>query len=147
MSFSASAIALSISKLAIPGVIVLDLSEIPELADLRGGPLLFPNLSNWGGEMNIEQGNISRGPLAYYEVTRDLGYIYLHENAGAGRGIADYTIAMSNNRDAIIEALCEMTDVDVRNIKSGPIGKMLDINENEFYGFLLTITVWEQINP
>ncbi len=152
MALSSTGIATAIAGLTISGVTVKDISGIPDEADPRSMPILFPAPSTWIGGGN---GEPNTGPVTFGTPTtrmwifnREYNYIYLHAPVGSGRGLFDHYSAMSTNCDAILTAIIalDLAGVDVKNIEISNFGALQDPAGKQFYGFMLKIILREKVN-
>ena len=154
MSLSVATIATGISNLSITGVTVKDMSGIPDQVNAsRDCPILFPHpdqfLSGSNGEPATSAATFGAPADRAWIFYRTYKYVYLHAPVGAGRGISEHYLGMSNNADAIQTALTllDLTSVDVRNINISDFAVLSDPSGSQFYGFNLTLVLREWINP
>lgn len=151
MALNSTGIATAIAALSISGVTVLDLPAVPDTADMRKCPQMFPNPSGWivGGIGSNEDGE---GPATFgpgmWVMQRAFNYVYLHAPVGQGRGMLDHMSAMSTNLDAIMTALTTMAiaNVDVMEIDCGDFVVITDPAGARFYGYTVTVALKERIN-
>jgi hypothetical protein len=149
MALSSSTISAAIAALTISGVTVCDLSSIPVTLSARECPILFPSPSNWKNSAMQGPSTFGTPTTRYWEFLRTYRYVYLHAPAGAGRGISDQYIGLSAAEDTILTALStlDVAGVDVRAMQVEEYGTFTDPSETtSFFGFIVTITMWETIN-
>lgn len=148
MALNAVAIASGIAALSVTGVTIKDLDEIPVDITRAGMPLLMPDPDNWGGETSANMETFGFAANSMWTVTRTLGYVYFHAIVGTERSPSVYYTDMSNNRDAIIEALLELDidGVDVVGVNSGKFTQLADMSGKSFHGFLMGVLVREKVN-
>lgn len=149
MSLKASTIAQEIKLLNIPGMTTRDLSDMHTTVSQRDLPMFMPDPDAWGGEMTSEQHTFGMANARYWVTTRNLGYVYWHAQAGTSRDAYKLLKEMSDKRDVIIEAICELDvdDVDVVGVSSTPFQMFIAPGgDKSFHGFGLSIIVNERIN-
>lgn len=152
MSFSSTTIATAIAALSVTGVTVKDITAIPEQVEARDCPILFPAPDGWmgGGNGEPEDGPTTFGTTTtrLWQFNRVYKYVYLHEIAGATRGLKDVYSAMAGKADAILTALTKLdvTDVDVKHLEITNFGVLTDPAGRTFFGFNLDITLRERLN-
>lgn len=146
-------IASGIAAMSVSGVTIKDITAIPQQVQPRECPIMFPHPSEWlqGGNGEPETGPTTFGPAASrsWIFNRGYKYVYLHASAGSGRGLSDHYSGMAGNADAIETAVAQLdiSGVDVKNISIDSFGTLQDPAGNSFYGFILTVTMREWINP
>ena len=152
MSLSTATIAAGIAALTVSGVTIKDVDEIPETVNSRDCPILFPSPDGFvlGGNGEPETGSTTFGAptTRLWTFNRTYRYVYLHEQAGATRGLKDVIGAMATKVDMIIEAVAEMdlTDVDVMRVNVGDLGVLEAPDGKAFFGCMFEITLRERMN-
>src|SRR5574343_186445 len=146
MSLSTATIATGIAALTVSGVTIKDVDEIPETVNSRDCPILFPSPDGFvlGGNGEPETGSTTFGTptTRLWTFNRTYRYVYLHEQAGATRGLKDVIGAMATKVDVIIEAVAEMdlTDVDVMRVNVSDLGVLDAPYAKAFFGSMFEIT-------
>ena len=152
MSLSTATIATGIAALSVSGVTIKDVTAIPESVASRDCPILFPSPDGFvlGGNGEPETGSTTFGTptTRMWTFTRSYRYVYLHEQAGATRGLKDVIGAMATKVDLICEAIAEMdlTDVDVMMVGVSDMGVIEAPNAAAFFGAIFEITLRERMN-
>jgi hypothetical protein len=149
MALDAGAIADGIAALVVPGVTIKSLADMPLDLARAGLPVLMPDPDNWGGEVSAEMETFGFASGSMWHVTRVLGYLYAHAPVGANRSPFEFFAAMSDNRDAIIEAILELdiAGVDVVGLSAGKFSVLQSPAGTGYHGFLLGVVVREKVNP
>ena len=149
MALSSATISAAIAALTISGVTVKDLSAIPVKITARECPILFPSPSNWKNSAAQGPSSFGTNTGRYWEFLRTYRYVYLHAPAGAGRSMSEQYVGLSAAEDAILTAFStlDVAGVDVRAMNVEEYGTFTDPSDTtSFYGFIVTITMWETIN-
>jgi len=150
MPLAAGTIATAIAALTISGVVVKNITEIPDAVDLRNGPQLLPGptwISGGIGSSEDSEGPATFGP-GMWVFQRVFNYRYFHAAVGVGRGLQDHYSAMTTNLDAIFTAFVtlDVANVDVMELSNSEFGAVLDPANNQFYGFDIAVALKERIN-
>lgn len=154
MALSASTIATAIASLSVSGVSIKNLTTASIEGYRDNLPVLAPDIDNFGGDIQVEGGS---GPLSFgtnttrfWMMTRTLGYIYFHAPLGSNRGNPyQFMSSICDKRDAIIEALLELsdaTDTDIIGVTGGKIAIVSDMAGNQYHGFTLAVQTREKVN-
>lgn len=152
MTLSTATIASGIAALTVSGVTIKDVDEIPETVNSRDCPILFPSPDGFvlGGNGEPETGSTTFGTptTRLWTFNRSYRYVYLHEQAGATRGLKDVIGAMATKVDLILEAIAEMdlTDVDVMRVGVSDMGVIEAPDAKAFFGAIFEITLRERMN-
>lgn len=148
MALDSAGIATAIAALNISGVNIKDLTAIPEGTTARLIPVLFPDPAGWMGDQLAEMRTFGAAASRYWEVTRNLRYIYCHAPIGSGRGLFEHHQDMTQAADLIIEAFLELdvSGVDIISVGIGEFGPVADPSGNQFHGFSVFVTVRERAN-
>lgn len=149
MALNAAGIATAVAALSVSGVTIKDLTAIPQAVGQRDCPILYPSPDNWMGSTTAALKTFGTANSRYWEAQRNLNYVYLHAAVGSERNLAVYMQAMAQKVDAIFTAFLTLglANTDVRGFGNGPYGVLADAAGNQFYGCLLSLAVWEQVNP
>jgi hypothetical protein len=142
---SFATIADSISKLAIPGVTVKDIDEIPQSARLLC-PLLIPQPDNFVTEFEASFESFGSNGDAAINLRYSLNYMYLHSEAGAGVAPFDMYGGLVHNLSAILvailsnDAVSGLVDMKPR---IGQIGIITDPSGVEYWGIQFSLPILE----
>jgi len=150
MALNVVQIAREISALAVDGVHIADLSQIPDNALVRDLPLIYPKPDGYISDLNVRIDSFGSAQ-AKKTVFYTLNYRYLHSPVGAGRGLFDvYEDLVAKAAlflDAIIanDALAGQIDLQAVEIPNFSAG-VADPSGNQFHGADLALTVMEFVN-
>lgn len=150
MALVTSAIATEVAALSVTGLTIKDTTSIPQQVQPRDCPLLFPDPDQFVGASSVARRTFGGPAGAYWEEVLPLTWRYFHTETGAGRGIKDFFQAMLAKRDAIVTALMEgaytTSGADIRGIGITQFGQVTDPSDAKFFGFLITVTFWQQVH-
>lgn len=150
MSMQADTIATSIAGLSVPGVTIKDLDGIPEEAQARDCPLLYPKPDGFMSNLRVERDSFGAGSEARKTVRYTLNYAYLHAPVGEGRGLFDVYAAMVGNTLAILDALLADDALNgAVDITPGSVVRFGLVNDPAggwFHGCVLGLDVVEFVN-
>lgn len=139
----------SISDLAIDGVTVLDIDQIPEQGSYRES-LLFPDPYGFITGLNIKRDSTGGGGTALMTMTYTLNYLFIYAPVGSGRGLADIYSNLTQRLIDIIEGMLENDDIsgavdmEVQEIPS--IGIIQDPAGATWHGCTLSLRITEFLN-
>lgn len=152
MALSAATVSAGIAALSVTGMAsIRNVDNIPEEVDKRSCPILFPDPENWldAGEGAIdEETTFGTASTRYWQVHRGYNYIYLHAEAGDGRGLKSHYSAGSTMLDRIMTAITQLdvSGVDVESVSHTRLGLITDPAGKQFYGSFISIRCLERIN-
>jgi len=89
MTLSIITIAGSISALAVTGVDIKDIDEIPDSVDTNDCPMVFPNPDGFVSNFEVERMAMSAGTSNVWDIYYTLTYRFLHSEIGMGLGLFD----------------------------------------------------------
>ena len=152
MALNTPGIATDVAALIISGVTVKNLGQEPQQVQARDCPILFPDPDGFAGASQMARKSLSgMGPTGHYwEDLQPLTWRYLHAMAGSERGFAAYRQALLLASDAIktafIDGAYSVSGADVRAVSVTQHGTVTGPSGKTFFGFLVTVTFWQQIN-
>ena len=153
MALNSTAIATAIAALSISGVMIKDISGIPDQVQVRDCPIMYPDpqgLVRGGNAEESQKGPATFGTptTRYWIFNRVYTYTYLHAPVGSGRGLYEHYAAMLASQDSIITAITalDVDTVDVNKIEISRMGVVPDPAGSQFYGYSISVTLRERIN-
>ena len=132
----------------VAGVDIRDIDDIPDEVLSRHCPIIFPQPGEIAGNYENSPGTFG-GASAYWSVTRNISFIYLHSPIGEGRSAFSAYAGMADKADAMIEKFMELaiTGIDVLSVKIDGFSKPIEGPAgNQFFGFTVNMTVREKVN-
>lgn len=136
----------SISNIAITGITVRDIDQIPDSAQMLT-PILFPQPADFITDVNVERMSLGAGGTAKMDLTYTLNYVFLQAEIGSGLGaFAAYSNLIANIA-AIVKAILSndnitgQVDMTMQGIPS--LGVIEDPSGNQYWGALLSFKVLE----
>lgn len=147
MTLSAVTIADSISKLTVTGVKILDLDQIPEVANDFDCPMVYPNPDGFMSGFEVERMAMSSGTSAVWNVHYTLTYRFLHSPVGSGLGLFDVYDDMVDkvmdfvDKMLVSDAVTGAVDLEVEDISS--FGPVSDPSGQMFHGCDIMLRILE----
>lgn len=149
MALAGATVAASIAGLTVSGVTMKGLGAIPESADIRECPMLYPNPDGFisGFDLAIDSFGSTAGKKT---ATYKLNYVFLHSKAGTGRGLFDEYADMVAKALAILDAVIAndaitgCVDIQPQDVLN--FGPVSDPSGVLFHGAHLVFTVTEFVN-
>jgi hypothetical protein len=149
MALNTKAITAGVAGLTITGVDIRDINNIPVEVVQRNCPIMFPQPGEIAGGYEDEPGTFGGATGAYWSVSRQISYLYLHVPIGDGRSAFVHYPDLADKADVIIEKFMELdiTGIDVLSVKIDGFSKPIeDPSGNQFFGFVVNMTVREKVN-
>jgi hypothetical protein len=128
-------VANSISNVALTGITILDLDEIPVNA-LMVCPVLFPRPDGYVSNLTVTNNAFGSGAAKPITLEYDLTYVYAHCPIGANLDFGVYN-GMVSNSAAIMskfiesDAIAGVTDLTIGAVTFGPV---VDPAGNSYHG-------------
>lgn len=135
----------SIAALAIPGVTVKDIDEMPQTARMIT-PVLLPQPTDFVTDYEPTFQSFGSNGTAKINVNYTLNYVYLHCEAGSGLSQLDIYAGLMRNLSAILETLLSndaITGLVDMTPRVGNIGVIEDPSANQYWGILLQLRILE----
>ena len=145
VTFSLPTVTDSISKLAISGVDILDIDQIP--ASYAGNPhMLAPAPADFITNLTITRDSFGTGGAEKMTATYTLAYRYYHTSVGNALTFTEYAnliMAMKLILEAFLtnDAISGLVDLSVESVSN--IGPVTDPVGNYFHGFDITLRITE----
>jgi len=148
-------LATAISNLSVAGVTIKNVTAIPRMVKPSDCPVLFPDPTDWLGEMQTDPDLDFIGQAGQFDVVETMKYIYLHAASSAATTIGTYYSAMATNRGLLYNAIGNMTTnaAMVKSIRVSQFGELQapaisnSQIRNIFFGCYFEITFKELVNP
>jgi hypothetical protein len=143
------AICTAIAGLTVSGVRMLNLDAIPEVADPRDVPAMWPRPDGFIEDVNVQVDSFGSSQ-AKKTVTYTLVYVYAHSPLGAGRGLFDTYPDTVVKACAILDAIIANDAIQGAAIditpSAGAFGPVGDPSGNAFHGCEIRVAVTEFVN-
>ena len=149
MALDTAAITLAVSSLSVSGVDIRDIDRIPDEVTVRQCPIMFPAPGEIAAGYEDAPATFGGATGAYWSVMRTIGFLYLHAPVGEGRGAFSHYAGLAEKADAMIEKFMELDidDVDIMSVKIDGFSKPIEgPSGNQFFGFMVNMTVREKVN-
>jgi len=150
MGLAFTTITNSIAAIAVTGVTIKDIDEIPESVLPRMCPIMYPEPDGFISGFTYERNSTGPGSVALATVNYNMTYAFLYTPVGSGRGLFDVYDDMVSKVGAILDKII-VSDaitgvVDLTIAEAFQFGAVPDPTGNMFIGTRLVFQVIEFIN-
>lgn len=139
-------VATSIASIAITGVSVKDIGDIPEHMDLQG-PVLMPDPSRFLSDLQFERVSFGPAGSAKADLRYRLHYVLLYQPVASGISELDAYAALISLLATVLDAISNTDaisgaeDVTIGNVSG--VGVVQDPSLNQYWGALIELNVLE----
>lgn len=121
------------------------ITTLPSVDYSRDCPILHPDQTNWLGQQSATPGNFDNVIAGRIQNTITLNYRLLYEQAGAGRGLADFYANMAALSLSLRQKIfgIDLPAMSIRQVSISQFGPITDPVGKSFYGSLVTVTALE----
>lgn len=149
MALQTAAVCKSIAALAVAGVTMLNVDQIPPDAT-RIAPCLFPEPVSFMTDFVMERDSYGGGSYGKMTVTYNLHYTFLFAPIGAGRTGLDIYDEMLAKVTLILDAVLAVDvmtgTIDIQPVEVVELGPVPDPAGNQYLGCRMTFQVQEFVN-
>ena len=149
MALAAVTVATNIGALTVTGVNIYALNEIPEGADARECPMVYPKPDGFMSGLEVEVNSFG-STSAKKTVRYTLTYMYLYAPIASGRGLFDLYEDMVTKalafQDAVLANDAITGCVDITAMDIGEWGPVADPSGTAFHGCQMSFQVTEFVN-
>jgi hypothetical protein len=138
-------IANSIAALAIPGVSIRDIDEIPQAATAQT-PVLIPQPNGFVTNFEPTFKSFGSNGTAAIDLEYDLNYVYLHCELGSGLSQLEMYAGLMRNLTAILVTLLSNDSIAGavdQKPRVGEIGPIEDPSGNQYWGVMFSLHILE----
>ena len=147
MALAITTVTNSIAALAVTGLTIKDIDEIPTSVTDRICPILYPEPLNFISDMTVERVTTGTAGSGYHDVYYTLRYAYLYQKVGTGRGSLRTYQGMVQLYEDLIDKMIISDNitgcVDIQVFGSVSFGPILDPAGEVFIGAELLFRVHE----